>query len=200
MSKIDWLFVGLGNPEKKYAETRHNIGWMVISQLSAKHNKPILQFSKNYLQSSLRLFGSLILCCMPLTYMNNSGKAVKEILNEYSIPVERMVVVVDEYNFPVGKVHLRQNGGDGGHNGIISIIDSIKSNDFYRLRCGIGRDFQQGEMAEYVLSCFNEDELEMKEKMIKKAIDSLEYIVRIGDIKKAMSFINSEKLWEEKKV
>jgi PTH1 family peptidyl-tRNA hydrolase len=196
---IEWLVVGLGNPGKKYAFTRHNIGWMVATALCEKYNKPIMPFSSIYLQSSLRIEQNLVMVALPTTYMNNSGEAVKSIMDLYEIPVEKIIVVVDEYNFPVGKVHVRLGGGDGGHNGISSIIDYLETNEFLRLRCGIGRDFGAGELVDYVLSDFKEDELTARNDMITKAVESIEAIVKMGRAR-GMSEVNSGKLWENEEV
>ena len=104
---------------------------------------------------------------------------------------------MDEYNFPLGKIHLKKGGGDGGHNGIASIIEELGVQDFYRLRCGIGRNFSEGGLVEYVLSDFKEDEIEQRNVMIQKAIESIELLIEVGP-SRAMSMINSGELWEEK--
>ncbi len=193
---IECLVVGLGNPGKKYALNRHNIGWMVASALCEKYNKPIMPFSSIYLQSSLRIDGKLVMVALPTTYMNNSGEAVKAIIDLYEIPVEKLIVVVDEYNFEVGKVHIRLGGGDGGHNGITSILEHLETNDFLRLRCGISKNFGAGELVDYVLSDFKDQEMEAKELMIQKAVESIEAVVKLGTAR-AMSEINSGKLWSD---
>lgn len=200
--KVDWLIAGLGNPEKKYMNNRHNVGWMVAAALCNKNKKPIMPFSAKYLQSSVRLSGNLVFVALPTTYMNNSGKALKEICNMYDIPIDRVMIIVDEYNFPIGKIHLKAGGGDGGHNGVASVIEEMNSMDFLRLRCGIGKDFPPGGMVDYVLSDFNNEELEGLEAMINRAVEAIEHLVGAG-ASRAMSDINSGVLWktddEEKK-
>ena len=196
--KIDWLIAGLGNPEKKYANNRHNIGWMVAAELCRKNRKPIMPFSPDYLQSSMRINNELVFVALPTTFMNRSGRAIKSICEMYDIPYDKVVVIVDEYNFPVGRVHLKAGGGDGGHNGVASVIEELDYTDFMRLRCGIGRDFGEGGLVNYVLSDFNEDEAEERDMMILKAVDAIEHLVRIGKAR-AMSEINSGRLWPEER-
>jgi len=193
---IEWLVIGLGNPGKKYAFNRHNIGWMVAVALCGKHKKPIMSSSNLYYHSILRIESKLILVAMPTTYMNNSGEAVSAIKESYNIPVNRIVVVADEYNFPVGKIQLKSGGGDGGHNGIASVIEHLDSNEFFRLRCGIGKNFSAGEMSDYVLSDFDKNEIEERDTMINKAVESIETIVTI-DVPRAMSLVNSGDLWDK---
>ncbi|MBI5324794.1 MAG: aminoacyl-tRNA hydrolase [Ignavibacteriae bacterium] len=193
--KVDWLIVCLGNPGSKYAGNRHNIGWMVAAELCDKHKKPMMKmFGKSY-HASLRIAGQLVVVMLPITYMNASGEAVAEFLEDYKLLTRRIVVVCDEYNFPLGKIHLKQGGSDGGHNGVASVIDTLDSEEFFRLRCGIGKNFPQGGMVDYVLSDFQDSEIEEKNAMVKKAVEGLEHLVQFGKTK-AMTDINSEKLWK----
>jgi len=195
VGKVEWLIAGLGNPGSEYSANRHNIGWMVAVALCEKYKKPIIPFSNIYLQSSLRIESKLIMVALPTTFMNNSGEAIAKICKLYDIPVDRIVVIADEYNFPLGKVHLRAGGGDGGHNGIASVMEHLNSNDFLRLRCGIGKDFPTGGMVDYVLSDFEENENEEKDIMINKAIESIQTVVRSGKAR-GMSKVNSGELWK----
>lgn len=193
--KVEWLIAGLGNPGKRYVHSRHNIGWMVLTELAARYKKPVMAFSSIYMHAAMRIEGNLVLGILPTTYMNKSGEAVRKVCELYDIPNDRVVVVADEYNFPLGKLHLRPGGGDGGHNGILSIIDELNTTDFYRLRCGIGKNFPEGGMVEYVLRNFEEPEIPLKTQMINEAVDSIECLVRNG-AGKAMSMINSGSLWK----
>ena len=126
--------------------------------------------------------------------MNNSGEAVLAAKDTFDIPSEKILIICDEINFPPGKVHLKFGGSDGGHNGVASVIENLHTSDFFRLRCGIGKNFLTGGMVDYVLSDFNKDELEERDKMINKTVDSIEYLIRNGKTK-AMTDINSEILW-----
>ena len=193
----DWLIVGLGNPGKKYALNRHNTGWMIALAFCEKFNKEFKSYSDLYYQSSFEINSKNVLVALPLTYMNNSGEAVSAICELIKIPVEKILVIVDEYNFPLGKLQLKSGGGDGGHNGIASIIEHLNSNDFFRLRCGIGKNFEAGGMSGYVLSDFEENEIEERNIMINKAVESIEALIRF-DSARAMSLVNSGTLWKKK--
>ena len=193
--KIDWIIVGLGNPGKKYSKNRHNIGWMVAITYAEKYKTSLLQTSSTYLEASFTLKEKNVLIALPITYMNNSGRALKQLVNKYNVPIENIIIIVDEINFPLGKIHLKNGGGDGGHNGIASVINELNSNQFYRLRCGIDRNFQQGGLVDYVLSDFENEEIEARDNMIENAVKSLDFIILNG-ASKSMSFINSSTLWK----
>ena len=194
--KIDWLIVGLGNPGKKYVNTRHNIGWMVAEALAEKHKARFLP-SVIYHYTNFTIHNSKAIICLPTTYMNASGEAVSKLALKYSIPVENIVIIVDEYNFPIGKIHLKSGGSDGGHNGVTSVIEALESRDFLRLRCGIDRNFTAGGLIDYVLSNFSPNDSDNLKQMIKNAVTSIERLLEIG-VSRAMSDINSEILWKEK--
>lgn len=196
VEKADYLIVGLGNPTKEYLETRHNIGWMVAQALCNKHQASIRKDSKHFLSATLILSNKKTKVIFPLTYMNNSGLAVQKASVKYKVPIENIIVICDEYNFNLGRLHLKDSGGDGGHNGIGSIIEHLKQNQFMRLRCGIGRNFARGQVVEYILSPFEPREIPHRDKMINQAIGSIENIIKYGK-SRAMSEINSGKLWEQ---
>lgn len=192
---FDWLIVGLGNPTEVYLETRHNIGWMVATAFCNKHNAQFAPISKYYYLAKSRFAGSEIIVILPRTYMNNSGYAVALCAESYRIPSERILVICDEFNFPLGRIHLKDGGSDGGHNGVASVIEHLGSRNFLRLRCGIGRNFGEGELTDYVLSTFEPEEIPLRDMTIKRAVESIEYLITKGK-SRAMSDINSEKLWK----
>lgn len=191
---IDYLIAGLGNPGDKYSKTRHNIGWMVANALNIKFDKKWKK-AGIYLFSEFSISNKKILNILPLTYMNNSGEAIHQIKKKYNIQNENIIVIVDEYNFPLGKIHVKKGGSAGGHNGIASIIEYLEDNDFIKLRCGIGKDFPPGGMVNYVLSNFPEEQYSEVIKMTKKSTEAIEHIVK-NKFSKAMSDINSESLWK----
>ena len=193
--QADWLIAGLGNPGLKYDGNRHNIGWMVTSAVCKKFNV-YLKETLIYFFGKFEIFGQNVILAIPTTFMNNSGEAIVKIAKQYNIPVNKIVIIVDEYNFPVGKIHLKDTGNDGGHNGVASVIEHLESNKFLRLRCGIGNKFSPGNLVNYVLSDFDADEIEERDNMIQKAVDSLTHLIKTGNINRAMSEINSGKLWE----
>lgn len=194
VSQVDWLIVGLGNPGVEYSGTRHNIGWMCAEKLCKKYNGHIESKNKLYLIATLRINSKMILVALPLTFMNKSGEAVVKICKHHDINSENIIIISDEYNFPLGKIQLKDGGGDGGHNGVASVIENINADNFLRLRCGIGKGFKSGGMSEYVLSDFEPEEVESRDLMINKSVDSLVYLITNGKAR-AMSDVNSGKLW-----
>lgn len=194
IQNINWLIVGLGNPGEIYDETRHNIGFMVAITLCKKYKAKIKKGSPIYYYTVFQIEDQTIMVAFPITYMNLSGEAVRKIKEKYDIPIDKILIICDEYNFPVGKVHLKNDGSDGGHNGVSSVIEELRETNFLRLRCGIGKNFPMGGMVNYVLSPFPQDEITERDNMITKAVESIEYLIRNG-IVKAMTDINSEKLW-----
>lgn len=198
MASYDYLIVGLGNPGEKYSGNRHNIGRMVANAFNIERDVSWIASSPIYLTSEIKYAGKKVLNCLPATYMNNSGEAVKKLANKYQIPPKNILIIVDEYNFPVGRIQLKKGGSTGGHNGIASVIEELGTDSFMRLRCGIGKDFGPGGMVAYVLSDFPEDQQKDVLNMIDKCIDAIECLLKIG-FPRAMSQINSGKLWEETK-
>lgn len=196
-SKYEWLIVGLGNPGRKYESTRHNVGWMSAFAFCEKHKKKLLPGSTIYYQAELKYAGSNLLIIAPTTFMNASGEAVAKVSAKYEIKPSNIIIVCDEYNFPVGKMHLKKGGSDGGHNGVFSVIEELGTADFYRLRLGIGKNFPPGGMVDYVLSDFEDAEIQEKDIMISRSIDALHAIAKLG-AQRAMSVINSEELWKPK--
>lgn len=184
-----YIFVGLGNPGREYESTRHNIGFMTISafgvQLKANwSNRPPLADI-----SEVSYARTPIVLVKPLTYMNLSGRTVKTLSDKFSVSPENIVVIVDEYNFDVGRIQLKARGSDGGHNGLASIIECLGTDNFWRLRMGIGRDFALGGMADYVLSVFAEREISARDRMIVNAVEALKLVVKHGPLA-AMNSIN----------
>ena len=189
----EWLIAGLGNPGKQYAGTRHNVGWMVAAAL-IEHFKCPVKTTSIYIYSQINIAGTPSVVAMPTTFMNNSGEAILKLVNKLKIPTQKICIILDEYNFLPGKIHLKDSGSDGGHNGLASVIEYLETHEFLRLRCGIGKNFGTGGMIEYVLSNFNESETEARDKMIDDAVESVIHLVKFGKIK-AMSDINSGKLF-----
>jgi PTH1 family peptidyl-tRNA hydrolase len=193
--KADWLVVGLGNPGDKYAGNRHNIGWMVADALCRKHNTTLRPSSSIYNACSFYLKDNIVLVAQPTTFMNNSGEAVSKLIEEFDIPDGNIIVVIDEYNFPVGKIQLKDSGGSGGHNGMADILDKIPDKKFYRLRCGIAKRFGPGGLVDYVLSDFEPEEIEKRDIMIKKAVIAIEHLITLDNPTRAMSEINSGRIF-----
>ncbi len=155
MSK--YLIVGLGNIGKEYENTRHNIGFMVLDELVEAYNTAFMIDDYSY-RNQLKYKEKALILIKPTTYMNLSGKAVKYWMTKESIPIDQIMVVVDDIALPFGTVRIRQNGNNGGHNGLANIDELLGSNNYPRLRFGIGNDFSKGKQVDYVLSSFNSDE------------------------------------------
>ncbi len=189
MTKTKWLIVGLGNPGSKYQLTRHNIGMRVVESFTSKC-KSEFKFGPDCEFAEFKYAGQEVYTCLPTTYMNNSGIAVKKMLNKFGISPENIVICVDEYNFQVGRIHLKAAGSDGGHNGIASVIEHINASNFIRLRLGIGKDFGPGGMSDYVLSHFYPNEDDTVNDMIKDGVKALEMVLKIG-FARAMSDVNA---------
>lgn len=179
------VIVGLGNPGNKYSETRHNIGFQVVERLANKKNLTFEKPSRNYLLAKGETPSCEFSLLLPLTYMNLSGVAVNEFRSKFYFDYSDMLVVSDDINLPTGKIRLKIKGSDGGHNGLLSIINSINTIEFPRLRIGIGNNFEKDKQAEYVLSPFNEDEKQIINLSIEKASEICEYFL-VGGLKVAL--------------
>lgn len=179
MARAGYIIAGLGNPGREYADTRHNIGFMVADAFVAFHRGTWAE-GKLADTCELTLSATRVLVVKPKTYMNLSGKAISHYAAETSVPPSRIIAITDEYNFPTGRIHLKRGGSSGGHNGIASIIEDLHTPEFWRLRCGIDRTFGPGELVEYVLAPFPEEEREAVELMIRSSVTALDECLRQG--------------------
>jgi PTH1 family peptidyl-tRNA hydrolase len=191
MQRYDWLVVGLGNVGERYAATRHNIGFMVAQELCRKQGVAFQAGKGAWIEAQCRIGGASVLVILPTTYMNNSGKAARQACTLYKVPPERVIAIVDEYNFPVGRIHIKNSGSDGGHNGIASMIAELQTDKFLRLRCGIDRKFGAGELVEYVLKPFDESEIVARDAMIAHAVSAIETVMLSGAAR-AMQIVNAQ--------
>jgi PTH1 family peptidyl-tRNA hydrolase len=186
------IVVGLGNPGFEYDDTRHNVGFMVVDALSAKLNCLWRPGRGEFLFAETRVSEKNIVLVKPLTYMNNSGLAVRAVIEQNNVPLSQLIVVLDDFWFDVGTIRVRSKGSDGGHNGLSSIIYHLSSEDFSRIRCGIKNEAMpsKSEMAEFVLSPFDENEKENMETMIVTAGEAAIEFALYG-IEKAMNKFNT---------
>jgi len=166
--------VGLGNPGRNYAKTRHNIGFMVIDELLDRNGWKLDKSKYNGVYALEHLSGDKVILLEPQTYMNLSGECIRPLMDFYDIPVEDLVVVYDDLDLPSGEVRLREKGGHGGHNGIRSMIDHFGTKDFKRVRLGIGRPKGGMAVSDYVLGTFAKDEAELVGASVKLAADACE--------------------------
>ena len=190
-----YIFVGLGNPGREYEGTRHNIGFAVCDALALRLERSLgwragkgdFYFAKGAIR------GEDVLLVKPTTFMNLSGRAVRDVLVFYKCEVSDIVIICDDIAIPTGSLRLRQSGSDGGHNGLTSTIYEIGTDEFARLRCGVGNDFRKGDQAKYVLSKFKESEKIIIEEMITKAVNGCEEIIKSG-VAKAMNMVNVKEI------
>ena len=157
--QISHIIVGLGNPGKEYITTRHNAGFLALEYISQKEGISISRSRFKAIVGDSSFGGKRCLFMMPQTYMNNSGEAVKEACDFYKIPPENVVVIFDDLSLPVGKLRIRKSGSAGGHNGIKSIIAHLGTQDFSRIKVGVGeKPYKDMDLADWVLSNFSSDE------------------------------------------
>ncbi|MBM7573152.1 aminoacyl-tRNA hydrolase [Aquibacillus albus] len=166
--------VGLGNPGKKYEQTRHNIGFMIIEELAQRFNWSL---NKNKFQGKFSVEmveQEKVILLEPQTYMNLSGESLRPLIDFYNVSVEDIVIIYDDLDLPPGKIRLRQKGGHGGHNGIRSLIDHLGTKEFKRIRVGIGRPTTPMPVPNYVLGKFEEEEKQAIKDSITRAADACE--------------------------
>ena len=174
--------IGLGNPGKKYSNSRHNIGFLLLKDLSKKYNSNFLL--KDKLKSSCSEFkinNSTYRLFLPNTFMNNSGDAVRAIVDWYKINLDQIFIIVDDKDLPLGKIRFRKKGSSGGHNGLKSIIEKLQTHDFNRIRIGIGSPPSNKEIKDFntishVLGNISLEEKSILDKVYKRVIESLEQI------------------------
>ncbi|NPA13302.1 MAG: aminoacyl-tRNA hydrolase [Aquificae bacterium] len=181
--------IGLGNPGKQYENTRHNVGFMVADVVAS-----LLKCKK----TKEKAFSHIYICpdhdliiAKPQTYMNNSGVAVKNILEDFNLKPEEILVVFDDLDLPLGTIRLRKKGSSGGHRGMKSIIENIKTENFPRLKIGIGRPARKEDVANYVLSPFSKDEKLLVEKVIQSAGQCLLNVLQYG-VDNSMNMCNQK--------
>lgn len=183
-----WIIVGLGNPGRKYSRTRHNIGFMVIEEIARRYGIELKEEDGKCRIGKGSINNKEVLILEPLLYMNNSGITVGDVVNRFSIPVEHLIVIHDDLDMETGKLRLRRRSSSGGHKGVDSIIQSIASQDFIRVRIGIGRE--EGIAAEdYVLRRFRRGEISIIKKTIGRASDAITSILLDG-LDRAMNKFN----------
>lgn len=171
------IVVGLGNPGSKYAGTRHNVGFSVIDELAERYAIKVETKKHKALIGKGVYEGEQVILAMPQTYMNLSGESVREIMNFYKCTADDLIVVYDDIDLAVGRLRVRERGSAGGHNGMKNIIQQIGSQDFVRVRVGIGSRPAQMELADYVLSRFGKNELESIRQSCAYACDAISMII-----------------------
>lgn len=175
-----YVVVGLGNPGKRYASTRHNIGFDVLDCLASNNQIEINKIKFKSLYGEGKIEDKKVILLKPQTYMNNSGEAVLEVYNFYKMPIENIIVIVDDIDIEFGATRIKRKGSAGTHNGLKSIINELKNQNFPRIKIGVGRPFEGQDLAKHVLSQFTARERKDINNSIKKAALAVETIITKG--------------------
>lgn len=178
---VDWLLVCLGNYGKKYENTRHNIGFLAAERLIEKHDLKCNRLRFKALTEVIDFGGAKVLLMMPQTYMNLSGEAAGEAARFYKIPPEHVLVISDDVSLPLGKLRVRGSGSAGGHNGLKNIIAHLGTDQFPRVKVGIGApEHPDFDMVDWVIGSFSKDERKVVDAAIDRALDAAECVIRSG--------------------
>ena len=175
-----YLIIGLGNPGREYKQNRHNIGFQVIDRLCKVWDIPIGHLRNKNLIGQGQHADKNIILAKPQTFMNDSGFSVASLVRFYKFPLERILVIYDDLDLPLGVLRLREKGGSAGHKGMASIIKQLGSNDFPRLRLGIGRPAGRMDVVDYVLQDFNHQEQEILPLVLNHAEEAAQFFLTDG--------------------
>lgn len=186
-----YVICGLGNPGKKYENTRHNMGFITIDQLAEKHDIKVDKVKFKALVGEGRIAGQRVLLVKPQTYMNLSGESVQEVMHFYKLDPEELIVIYDDLDLEVGALRLRKFGSAGTHNGMRSVVQHLNSDRFPRIRLGIGANGKR-DIIDHVIGGFTKDEVPVLEEAVTKAVSAIECMLGEG-IDRAMSQYNTKK-------
>lgn len=187
-SKIAYIIVGLGNPGKKYDNTRHNAGFMALDVLSGEYGEPINRLKFKSLTATCVINEKKCLLLKPQTFMNVSGEAVAQAMQFYKVPLDHVIVIFDDISLSPSKLRIRRSGSAGGHNGIKSIISLCGGEDFPRIKLGVGSDANE-DLADFVLSTFSSPDKKLFDSAVSNVKDIVEHIVN-GEMDAAMNLYN----------
>lgn len=187
---VTWLLACLGNPGDQYENTRHNVGWMVADEVADRRNAPIQRLKFKALTNILTISGEKVLVMKPVTYMNLSGEAVRPAADFYKVPPEHILVVSDDTALAVGRLRIRKSGSAGGHNGLKNIIQQLGTDQFPRLRVGVGeKPHPDYDLADWVLGRFTGEDKKAIDASVRRAADAVECILKDG-LDRAMNKFN----------
>ena len=188
--KIMYVIAGLGNPTAKYEKTRHNVGFDVIDRLAEKYNIRVSDNRQKALCGTGIIEGEKVLLVKPQTFMNLSGESIGAILNFYKVePETNLIVIYDDISLEPGRLRIRKKGSAGGHNGIKNIIAHTGTQEFLRIKVGVGEKPQGWDLADYVLGRFSKEDREKVEDAFERAVEAVSYMVK-GETDKAMNLFN----------
>ncbi len=188
-SSVEWLIAGLGNPGRKYENTRHNLGFRTVELLAERKGVKLNKVKFKSAYNICEFAGARCLIMKPQTYMNLSGEAVQEAARFYKIPADRVLVIYDDVSLPVGKLRVRPSGSAGGHNGIKNIIAHLGTQDFPRIKIGAGAPEEKEGMIDWVIGVPSQKEREILLEAFKRAIEAAECVIAHG-CQKAMNDFN----------
>ena len=188
-SEKNWLIVGLGNPGTTYEKTRHNLGFMLVDKLAREANSQVKREECRALLGRIEITNRLIELVKPQTYMNLSGEAINCLLKKETRNRENLIVISDDLALPLGKIRLRAKGSAGGHNGLKSIEECLKTQEFIRLRIGIQPEHPISDTKRFVLESFSKNDLEIVEKVLEQSTDAIHSVI-IDGIERAMARFN----------
>lgn len=188
-----YLIVGLGNPGTEYAATRHNIGFDMVTYLSDRYNIPVRSRENKSIVGKGMIGGQKVMLAQPQTYMNLSGESVRALLDYYKIDIDELIIIYDDISLPVGQIRVRPKGSAGGHNGIKNIIQHLRTEEFVRIRIGVGAKPEGGDLVKHVLGRFSREEDGMIRDVFALAEEALEALLD-GDVAAAMNRVNGRKL------
>lgn len=174
------IIAGLGNPGKEYEGTRHNAGFMALQKLAHDNDISIVSFERHALTGKGMIQGEKVLLVMPQTYMNLSGVAIRTLLDYYKEPVESLIVIYDDVSLDPGRIRIRQRGSAGGHNGIKNIIEELGTDEFDRVKIGVGQKPPHFDLVDWVLGRFKKEDIPEMEKAIEKTAEAVECIIKEG--------------------
>ncbi len=175
-----YLIVGLGNPEEEYGNTRHNMGFDTINKIANKYNIEINKKKFKGLYGTGIIEGQKVILLKPQTYMNLSGESIKEAIDFYKIPEENLIIIYDDIDITPGIIKIRKKGGPGTHNGMKSVIQNIQTEKFPRVRIGIGKPEQKGELIQYVIGPINKEDKEILDKATTRGKEAVIEIIKNG--------------------
>ena len=185
-----FLIAGLGNPKREYDNTRHNIGFDMIDAMAEKYHISVRNIKSRAMTGQGIITGQKVILVKPLTFMNLSGESIRPLVDYYKIDAGReLIVVSDDINLPAGQIRIRKKGSAGGHNGLKNIIAQLGSEEFQRIRIGVGGKPENYDLADYVLGHFTKEEKSLMEKTVSMAVEAAELML-MGDTDKAMNEYN----------
>ncbi len=186
-----YVIAGLGNPGKKYENTRHNMGFITVDQLAIKHDIKVDKLKFKALVGEGRIAGQKVLLVKPQTYMNLSGESIRQVMHFYKLDPEKLIVIYDDIDIELGALRIRKFGSAGTHNGMKSVVYQLQSDHFPRIRIGIGSQ-KKGDLVDFVIGGFSKEEVPVLEETVTKAVSAIECILA-EDVDIAMNRYNTKK-------